>query len=255
MEDDLLVRYGIRNLIPSRFLAETRDGTIDDAVVRREIARAQRIIEGQNFEIRRTISKYTAVVDEQHRRLMERRQDVLHDRETPDVWQRDAARRQLLIDAVGEESVTRAEKAVTLFEIDNAWREHLGLCADLREGIHLVRLGGQDPLTVFTAQAIKAFSNIDERIDTAIETAIENARVRNGQIDLAALGIKAPGSTWTYLINDDPFRDRIGALLTGPGGATVAIFSAALMMPLLVMWGLVDRYLNKVNVRRRDGTR
>jgi preprotein translocase subunit SecA len=79
--------------------------------------------------------------------------------------------------------------------------------------------------------------------------------VRNGQIDLAALGIKAPGSTWTYLINDDPFRDRIGALLTGPGGATVAIFSAALMMPLLVMWGLVDRYLNKENVRRRDGTR
>jgi preprotein translocase subunit SecA len=250
LEDDLLVRYGIRNLIPSRFLAETSDGTIDDAVVRREIARAQRIIEGQNFEIRRTISKYTTVVDEQQRRMMERRQDVLHGREIPGVWQRHAARHQSLVDAVGEESVTRAEKAVTLFEIDNAWRDHLGVCADLREGIHLVRLGGQDPLTSFTAQAIKSFSDIDDQIDKAIESALESARVRDGQIDLAGLGIKAPGSTWTYLINDDPFRDRIGALLTGPGGATVAIFSAALMMPLLVLWGLVDRYLGKGKVRQ-----
>jgi len=254
LEDDLLVRYGIRNLIPSRFLAETSDARIDHAVVCREIARAQRIIEGQNFEIRRTISKYTAVVDEQHRRLMERRQDVLLDRESPDVWQRHQARRQSLVDAVGEESVTHAEKTVTLFEIDNAWRDHLALCADLREGIHLVRLGGQDPLTSFTAQAIKAFSNIDDQIDTAIETALEHARVRDGKIDLIALGIKAPGATWTYLVNDDPFRDRIGTLLTGPGGATVAIFSAALMMPLLVLWGLVDRYLGKVS-GRRPGTR
>ena len=252
LEDDLLVRYGIRNLIPSRFLAETRDARIDDAVVRREIARAQRIIEGQNFEIRRTISKYTAVVDEQHRRMMERRQDLLHDREIPGVWQRDTIRRQSLVDAVGEEAVINAEKAVTLFEIDNAWRDHLALCADLREGIHLVRLGGQDPLTSFTAQAIRAFSDIDDQIDTGIETTLKNACVRDGQIDLAALGVKAPGSTWTYLINDDPFRDRIGALLTGPGGATVAIFAAALMMPLLVLWGLVDRYLGKVGVRRPD---
>ena len=250
LEDDLLVRYGIRNLIPSGFLADAADAPIDNPVVRREIARAQRIIEGQNFEIRRTISKYTAIVDEQHRRMMEGRQDILHDREIPDIWQRHQARRQSLVDAVGQEAVIRAEKVVTLFEIDNAWRDHLGLCADLREGIHLVRLGGQDPLTSFSAQAIKAFSDIEDRIDEAVETVLETVRVRDNQIDLAALGIKAPASTWTYLINDDPFRDRIGALLTGPGGATVAIYAAVMMMPLLVLWGLVDKYFGKVNVRR-----
>jgi preprotein translocase subunit SecA len=245
LEDDLLVRYGIRKLIPSRFLADASEAPIDNPVVRREIARAQRIIEGQNFEIRRTISKYTGIVDEQHRRMMERRQDVLHDRDVPDIWQRHPARRQSLVDAVGEAAMIRAEKVVLLFEIDNAWRDHLALCADLREGIHLVRLGGQDPLTSFSAQAIKAFSDIDDRIDEAVETALKRVHVRDDQIDLADLGIKAPAATWTYLINDDPFRDRIGALLTGPGGATVAIYAAVMMMPLLVLWGLVDKYFGK----------
>ena len=67
----------------------------------------------------------------------------------------------------------------------------------------------------------------------------------------AATGLKAPSSTWTYLVNDDPFRNRIGAMLTGPGGVTVAIYSAAVMMPLLIAWGLVERLFRRVN--RRSG--
>jgi len=245
LEDDLLVRYGMRNLIPERLLADATTTPIENPLVRREISRAQRIIDGQNFEIRRTISKYTAMVDEQHRRMMERRQAVLHDHEIADIWERYPDRRQPLVEAVGEAAMIRAEKLILLFEIDRAWRDHLALCADLREGIHLVRLGGQDPLTSFSTQAIKAFSDIDDRIDEAVETALTKVRVRDNQIDLEALGIKAPGSTWTYLINDDPFRDRIGALLTGPGRTTVAIYAAAMMMPLLVLWAVIDKYFGK----------
>ena len=53
-------------------------------------------------------------------------------------------------------SATPSE-AVMLFQIDRAWRDHLALAADLREGIHLVSLGGQDPLTRFTAEIKLAF--------------------------------------------------------------------------------------------------
>ena len=37
-------------------------------------------------------------------------------------------------------------------------------------------------------------------------------------LDLTAIGMKGPSSTWTYLVNDDPFKNQIGAMLTGPGG-------------------------------------
>ena len=77
LEDELLVRYGIQCLIPARYLPEKSDPPIESAVVRREVARAQRIIEGQNLEIRRTLARYAAVVEEQHRQIVERRRAIL----------------------------------------------------------------------------------------------------------------------------------------------------------------------------------
>jgi preprotein translocase subunit SecA len=252
LEDELLVRHGIDSLIPARFLPEQSDAPIESPVIRREVARAQRIIEGQNLEIRRTLARYAAVVEEQHRLLSERRWGILLGEAVPDVWLRAPARRAALAAAAGEQAVVRAERAVTLACIDRAWRGHLAMCADLREGIHLVRLGGQDPLTLFTSEAIRAFSRIDDAIDDAVLTALAKVQVAGGDLDLTDTGIKAPSSTWTYLVNDDPFRNRIGALLTGPGGATIAIYSAALMMPLLILWGLVENLLRRVAPRRSD---
>ena len=250
LEDDLLAQYGVRGLIPARFLPEKSDLPITSPAVRREVARGQRIAEGQNFEIRRTLAQYAAVVEEQHRQLTERRRAILFGDDSLDVWEREPETRAGLVSAAGEHAVLNAERVATLACIDRAWRDHLALCADVREGIHLVRLGGQDPLTLFTSEAIRAFSRIDEAIDDAVLAALPKVRVAGGALDLTGTGIKGPSSTWTYLVNDDPFRNRIGAMLTGPGGATIAIYSAALMMPLLILWGLVENVVRR-GARRR----
>ena len=65
LDDDLIKRYGVTALIPKAHQPAPQAGALDDTVVSREIARAQRIIEGQNFEIRSTLWKYSAMVDEQ----------------------------------------------------------------------------------------------------------------------------------------------------------------------------------------------
>jgi preprotein translocase subunit SecA len=252
LEDELLVRYGIHCLVPQRLMPAKTDAPIESPVVRREVARAQRIVEGQNFEIRRTLARYADVVEAQHRRIIERRQALLTGEESPDVWENEPERRAALVAAAGEDAVVNAERTVTLGCIDRAWRDHLALCADVREGIHLVRLGGQDPLTRFTSDAIQSFSRMDEVVDDAVLEALPKVRVAGGVVDLAGTGIKGPSSTWTYLVNDDPFKNRIGAMLTGPGGATVAIYSAAVMMPLLILWGLVESLLRRAIGRRPD---
>ncbi len=53
--------------------------------------------------------------------------------------------------------------------------------------------------------------------------------------------MKRPSSTWTYVVNDDPFRNHVSRLLMGPGNATIAVYAAALLTPLLVAWGLIER--------------
>jgi preprotein translocase subunit SecA len=241
LEDDLLVRYGIDDLIPARFMPPRSGTPIDGPVIRREVARAQRIVEGQNFEIRRTLSRYSEVIEQQHRLFVDRRWHVLTSEEPPAAWQRHPALRDALVASAGEAAVARAERAVTLACLDRAWRDHLAVCADVREGIHLVRLGGHDPLTAFAKEAIQSFSQIDDTVDNAVLDALPRVRFEAGEVVLAGTGLEAPAATWTYLVNDDPFKSRIGALLTGPGGATIAIYAAVVLTPLLIAWGLVDR--------------
>jgi preprotein translocase subunit SecA len=248
----LFVRYGLTSLIGSRFVAHRSEAPIDNPVVRAEIARVQRIVDGQNFEIRRTLARYASVLEEQHRQLLERRQALLFNETAPDVWQERPERRAALVAGSSEDAVIRAERAVTLLHIDRAWREHLARCADLREGIHLVRLGGHDPLVKYTREAIEAFATFDDDVDRAVLDSLDCIQVRDGVVDLSPLGLHRPSSTWTYLVNDDPFRNQIGRLLTGVGGATVAIYSAAVLMPLLIAWGLVERLFRKLPGRRAD---
>jgi preprotein translocase subunit SecA len=93
---------------------------------------------------------------------------------------------------------------------------------------------------------------MEDAIDSAVLDALTVVRVSGGRIDVDGLGIRGPSSTWTYLVNDDPFRNQIGMMLTGPGRTSVAIYAAALMGPLLLLWGLVDRVLRRQPKRRGD---
>jgi len=252
LEDELLVRYGIEALTAGRVVTGHRDEPLDHPVLRGEIARAQRIIEGQNVEIRKTLWRYASAIEGRRRQVMETRQAILHGEEIPEVWKRAPERRRALVDEIGEDAVRRAERTVMLFHIDRAWRDHLALAADLREGIHLVSLGGQDPLTRFTTEIRLAFRRMEDAIDRAVLDVLTDVRVSGGRIDLDGLGIRGPSSTWTYLVNDDPFRHQIGMMLTGPGRTTITIYAAVVMMPLLLLWGLVDRLLRRRPKHRGD---
>ena len=253
LEDDLLVRYGIRHLLRGRFVPRSSEQPIEDPVVREEIARAQRIIEGQNFEIRKTLSRYSSVVEDQHRVLIERRQALLHGDEVPEVWKNAAPERYAtLLASSGEEKVERAPSIVENARLEHVWREHLAYCADLREGIHLVSLGGMDPLSRFTSDVMAAFRRVDEIIDKAVIATLPLVTVGAGGLDLEAAGIKGASSTWTYLVNDDPFRNQILLKLIGPGGTTIAIYSSALLGPLFLLWGIIERFLRKSRDRRVD---
>jgi preprotein translocase subunit SecA len=247
LDDDLLVRYGLRGLLPEPVAPLRQDAPLDHPVVRREIARAQRIIEGQDFEIRRTLARYAWPVEEHRRILHERRQDLLLGRRPPDVWREDP-RYPSLAAAAGEDALRRTEVLVTLLRLDRGWRDHLAFVADLRDGIHLVRLGGGDPLSRFKVESTDAFHRMEDEVDQSVLEALDAVAAAGGSPDAAALDVKGPSATWTYLVSDDPFRDQLGSQLTGPGKTTLAIGAALFAGPLLILLGVVDRLRSR---RRR----
>ena len=78
LEDDLLVRHGgLSRLIPAGLVPPRSDEPVEGAVLRREMARAQRVIEGQHWDIRRLVSRYAAVVERQFETVVAERLALL----------------------------------------------------------------------------------------------------------------------------------------------------------------------------------
>ena len=251
LEDDLIVRYGVRNLIPAALLPAAQAAPIDNPVIRREIARAQRIVEGQNAEIRRTLAGYSSLVEEQRRRLHATRHLVLEGLAASTLRVRCSGRWSELEEIYGEALPRDVERRITLFHLDRCWSEHLARVADLKEGIHLLRIGGEDPLAQFLRDVADSFAELEAELERSVEETFLDAEIDEHGIDLETAGLRGPSSTWTYLVNDDPFRDQLALSL----GANVGLAAAAAIYtgPLLIAWGLYNRFVRSRRSRGADG--
>ena len=210
LEDDLVQRHADEaTRWPPR-----QDGPLDDPVVARQIAHTQRVVEGQNFQIRKTLFRYSTIVENQREQLMARRDAWLLG-EAPtvvaacgsDSWERVCREH-------GEPHARAAERTLALALLDALWADHLADVADIREGIHLHSLSGtnpfgagQDPQVAFHRRVALAFQQRWDDLDDALTGRFDEALITAAGVDLGALGLESPASTWTYIINDDPFGD------------------------------------------------
>jgi preprotein translocase subunit SecA len=215
VEDDLLRRHGIGDLVAG-MAAESSVAEVDDRRVGRNIAHVQRVIEGESFEIRRTLRKYSYCLERQRRAMHERRENLqngtdvtsrLRDRE-PEFFEK-------LNRDFGEEAVRKAERQITLGQIDRLWSDHLENMAEIREGIHLVSIGGLNAFDEFNRQVNAAFRELARRIDEEVLATLRTARITPDGVDLEKEGLLGPSSTWTYMINDNPTGDILQRLLRG----------------------------------------
>ena len=165
LEDDLIRRYGVMSLIPPAHRPQPQAGPLDDPIVAREIARAQRIIEGQNFDIRRTLWKYSAMVDEQRQVVFEWRQALLDGEADPGICRETCADHYAeLVARAGAPAGEGAEQSIVMHVIDRRWSDHLAFIEDVREGIHLQRYGGREPVQEFHKQIVDEFSLMMEHV-------------------------------------------------------------------------------------------
>jgi preprotein translocase subunit SecA len=166
-EDDLLVRYGIQ-----------------EEKYQHDAESIQRLVEGQNLEIRKFLVKYEAVIEGQRQRIQERRQAILV-AELPDL-----------------------ERVVSLATIDDMWADHLAAISELRSGVHWYAWGGRDPLHEYLTRVDTAYRELEERLEAEIAARLEEARDKG-------LDPSERGATWTYLTTDRPFGDWSERILRG----------------------------------------
>jgi len=255
LEDDLMVRYRVNELIPPKQLPKKEQwDAIGNPIVAREIARAQRIIEGQNLEIRKTLRNYSFIVEEQRKIIQDQRKDVLTGAQPPGrLAELSPERYNRLLPEVGEAVLADVEKKLTLFFIDKYWTDHLAYIAHIREGIHLYGFAGKIPSFEFQKMAIEGFDRTIEQVDESISLAFERAAITAGGIDMEKEGLSGPSSTWTYLINDIPFSNPLQSALLGSMafnfGAALAIL---LHLPIVLLGGFFRRIDNKRKRKKKE---
>jgi preprotein translocase subunit SecA len=244
LEDNLIERYGLRKIVPRKYRDLKQNDPIGQPLVNREIARGQRIIEGQNFEIRKTLWKYSILVEKQRKTIQNRREEILLDGSDLGFLDEKAPERYSDLESLlGKDRIQNIEKTITLFQIDRCWAEHLAMIADVREGIHLASVGGNSPVQEFHKIVDAEFHRLEQKIDDAIIETFLSLPVSESGIDLGKQGIRGPSSTWTYLITDNQFGLWVGLLQGSNIGATAV--AAAAFGPLYLLLGLAQRFYRK----------
>ena len=241
LEDDLVERYGIRNLLPKKFQSLRQNTPLNDPLVNREIERGQRIIEGQNFEIRKTLWKYSSLLEKQRNLMHNRRREVSVEAAGLGLLEECAPESYRgCLEELGSERMRQVEQRITLYQIDRCWAEHLALVSDIRESIHLVSVGGNSPLNEFHKQVNEAFLGLDHIIEDQVCRTFRDLAAKGDGLDLDAAGIRGPSSTWTYLISDQQFGSWVGLLAGSNIGFTAG--AAGFVGPLYALLGLLRRW-------------
>ena len=82
-------------------------------------------------------------------------------------------------------------------------------------------------------------------LDEAVLSSLDGVRASGGRLEIAGVDLKGPSFTWTYLVNDDPFREQALLSLVGTGGKAVAIYAAVVMPGLFLLWTIVERFARR----------
>ncbi len=257
LEDPLLRRYGIEGLLPKKLRAALAadpalSSELDSAVVRREVERAQRIIEGEHADVRARLLRFAHLIERQRLELEKWRQAVLEGRPKKRLLPQHSRWQELEV-LCGEQVLAGIERRLTLIAIDRCWSEHLEDMQALRDEVHLVTLDGRDPVTEFYRTAQVAFEDMISRIDQQIDETFERIEVTADGVDWERAGLTGPSATWTYLVNDNVFGGNTFLALSNR--ASIGMWAVLVLWPVLLAWGLMEHLKRRLGRRGSSSTR
>ena len=119
------------------------------------------------------------------------------------------------------ERLHRSCVALFLSTVDRFWADHLAAVEDLREGIHLQRYGGREPLYEFIRLGSEAFAAGWQGV---LDECAAAFRAANRHRLNASETSRRPASTWTYALDDEGLP--VFSVAGFGGGFTIGVFAA-----------------------------
>jgi preprotein translocase subunit SecA len=198
--DDLMCRYNLQEALPKK-IKNARKNKIEKT--QKYLDHTQRVIEGQMNDLRKMHYDYTSLIEKQRNIIHNERQAFLDD--TIVIEKLNSTSDSALVKF--DSQIIKKARNIILFQYDTYWSQHIDYVSEVKEGIHLLRYGRQNPLREFQKYIDSNFEEICYRIDSDLKEGIEHL-LKNVDINLSDMGIKKPSSTWSYMVNDNPFKRK-----------------------------------------------
>ncbi len=190
MEDDLFDKNNLRKVLAKKFKFNEEDEIVD-IDIHMFLSHAQEVSEDQDNLLRETINKYSAISYLQAQLINQLRNSI---------WK--------------NEKYDVTLKNALVEDIDMQWSGYISQLFEVKDGIHFISLGGQNPLRAFEVLADRFFKDL---LKSAQEFQIEiQESYLNDKNKFEKLTQnKKPSSTWTYTASDKGFNAGLEGLFKG----------------------------------------
>lgn len=200
LDDEIMVKNDLKKLCGRHFPSERVEGAILDKAVLKEAERVQRISEGDAFDERVNLMKYT-LIGEKHREMTFSKRNALLDGEyNSEIWKKNAPELyEKACEKFGGENVQKKENLILAALLNEFHSDYLDYTAYLREGIHLTQIAGRNPADEYNIACEEYYESAAE---TLPERMIEKLKALMKCDKIEDFEIEKPTGIYTYLLND-----------------------------------------------------
>ncbi len=196
IDEPIMEKYRLTSLLPSKHKPLPSEWPLEDKILRREVERIQRISEGDAFDVRARLLKFTMIGEKHRSQIFESRTRFLKD-ESPGIWE-SCPRYEEALKIYGEPMLSDIQRRTVVAAVNRFWSEYLEYTEYIRRGIHLVEVGGKSPAEEYNIAAEEYYRSMEEelrsyaieRLDDLLDNGDENYR------------IYTPKNIRTYLLED-----------------------------------------------------
>lgn len=200
LDDRMMTRFELKKLAGRHYPSQKISGAITDKTLLKEAERIQRISEGDTFDERVNLMKYTMIGEKHREQTFRRRKSLLEGSYNADIWQRSSAELYArAAEKFGQKALQDKQNLILAALLNEFWCDYLDYTAYLREGIHLTQVAGRNPAEEYNIACEEyydsAADSIPERMEEKLEELLNCDRIEDYKV-------QTPTRTYTYLLDD-----------------------------------------------------
>lgn len=196
LDEPVMEKYKLTSLLPHSHIPQPTNRVIEDKVLLREVERIQRISEGDCFDARARLMKFTMIGEKHRDQIFSARARILESGRS-ELWS-GAENYAEALDRFGGAKLSGLEQKTAVAAINKFWSDYLEYTEELRRGIHLVEVGGKSPSEEYNISAEEYYQGMEEDLKDYMGEKL-NELLEKGE---EGYTVDAPKNIHTYLLED-----------------------------------------------------